>query len=395
MKTYKRVIGIDISSERLDIADSNLKIEKAIEYSIACVKAKLIKQIKEPSTTLVVCEATGGLEYLLVDLLHDAKVDVVVANPARIRDFAKGHGFFEKSDTIDANVLQLYGQQVKVSLAKPRTTAERNFIALSRRRSQVVELIVQEQNRLSRCFDDQTKNLIQEIIKVLKTQLKAVDLTIRKSLESQAKTDPKIDVISSVPGVGYVMTATLVAELPELGNLSRTKVAKLVGVAPIIKQSGKSDGKRRARGGRGNVRRVLYMSALVATQKNPVIKKFYIKLLSQGKPKKLALVACMRKLLTMLNDMVRNGTKWDEKKKSVAGTATASRPAPAHVLDKGLTYRRLSYPWQSCVPTELRCVWLSGVHLNAAPRTNQINDVRRHASKNPGGSGAEPLRITE
>jgi transposase len=334
MKTYKRVIGIDISSERLDIADSNLKIEKAIEYSIACVKAKLIKQIKEPSTTLVVCEATGGLEYLLVDLLHDAKVDVVVANPARIRDFAKGHGFFEKSDTIDANVLQLYGQQVKVSLAKPRTTAERNFIALSRRRSQVVELIVQEQNRLSRCFEDQTKNLIQEIIKVLKTQLKAVDLTIRKSLESQAKTDPKIDVISSVPGVGYVMTATLVAELPELGNLSRTKVAKLVGVAPIIKQSGKSDGKRRARGGRGNVRRVLYMSALVATQKNPVIKKFYIKLLSQGKPKKLALVACMRKLLTMLNDMVRNGTKWDEKKKSVAGTATASRPAPAHVLDK-------------------------------------------------------------
>ncbi len=245
------------------------------------------------------------MEYLLVDALHDAKIDVVVANPARVRDFAKGHGFFEKSDAIDAQMLQLYGQQVKVSLAKPRTLEERNFIALSRRRTQLLQLVSQESNRLRQC------------------------------METQAKTDPKIEVIRSVPGVGPVMTATLVAELPELGSLSRAKIAKLVGVAPMIKQSGKSEGKRRARGGRGSVRRVLYMSALVATKKNSVINKFYIRLLSQGKPKKLALVACMRKLLTMLNDMVRQQTKWQEqKKKSVADSTVSNRPAPAHVLDK-------------------------------------------------------------
>ena len=160
-------------------------------------------------------------------------------------------------------MLQLYGQQVKVSLAKPRTLEERNFIALSRRRTQLLQLVSQESNRLRQCLD------------------------------TQAKADPKIEVIRSVPGVGPVMTATLVAELPELGSLSRAKIAKLVGVAPMIKQSGKSEGKRRARGGRGSVRRVLYMSALVATKKNSVINKFYIRLLSQGKPKKLALVACI------------------------------------------------------------------------------------------------------
>ena len=183
-------------------------------------------------------------------------------------------------------------------------------------------------------MDTQAKALIQEMLKALKMQLKVVDSAIEKCLESHAKTDPKIEVIRSVPGVGPVMTATLVAELPELGSLSRAKIAKLVGVAPMIKQSGKSEGKRRARGGRGSVRRVLYMSALVATKKNSVINKFYIRLLSQGKPKKLALVACMRKLLTMLNDMVRQQKKWEEKKKSVAGSTVSNRPAPAHVLDK-------------------------------------------------------------
>ena len=334
MKSYKRVIGIDICMVRLDIADSNSKIEKAIEYTIEAIKAKIIKLIKEPSETLVVCEATGGLEYLLVDALHDAKIDVVVANPARVRDFAKGHGYFEKSDAIDAQMLQLYGKQVRVSLAKPRTLEERNFIALSRRRCQLLQLISQESNRLRQCVDAQAKAFIQEMVKILKSQMKTVDSAIEKCLEAKAKTDPTIDVIRSVPGVGVVMTSTLVAELPELGSLSRAKIGKLVGVAPMIKQSGNSDGKRRARGGRGNVRKVLYMAALSATRTNPMIKAFYTRLLSQGKPKKLALVACMRKLLTILNDMVRNQTKWEEKKKSVAGSTVSNRPAPARVLDK-------------------------------------------------------------
>jgi transposase len=334
MKSYKRVIGIDISTERLDIADSNAKIVHEVDYTIDAIKSKILKLIKKPSETLVVCEATGGLEYTLVDVLHDAKIDVVVSNPARIRDFAKGHGFLEKSDKIDARVLQLYGQQVKVSLAKPRTLQERNFIALTRRRTQLLQLISQESNRLRQSNDPQVKAFVEEILKSLETQMKSVDSWISKALDEQAKTNPSIDVIRSVPGVGPVMTATLVAELPELGTISRTKIAKLVGVAPMIKQSGKSEQRRRARGGRGGVRRVLYMATLAATQKNDVIKKRYIKLVASGKPKKLALVACMRTLLTILNDMVRHETKWGENKKSVAGSVVSNRPAPAHVLNK-------------------------------------------------------------
>lgn len=334
MKSYKRVIGIDISTERLDVADSNAKIVQEVDYTIDDIKSKILKFIKKPSETLVVCEATGGLEYELVDMLHDAKIDVVVANPARIRDFAKGHGFLEKSDKIDARVLQLYGKQVNVSLAKPRTLQERNFIALTRRRTQLLQLISQESNRRRQSNDPQVKAFLDDMLKSLKTQMKTVDSCIEKALGEQAKTNPTIDVIRSVPGVGVVLTATLVAELPELGTISRTKIAKLVGVAPMIKQSGKSDERRRARGGRGGVRRVLYMATLAATQKNEVIKKRYIRLVSSGKPKKLALVACMRTLLTILNDMARHQTKWGEEKKSVAGSVVSNRPAPAHVLDK-------------------------------------------------------------
>ena len=334
MKSYKRVIGIDISTERLDVADSNAKIVQEVDYTIDDIKSKILKFIKKPSETLVVCEATGGLEYELVDMLHDAKIDVVVANPARIRDFAKGHGFLEKSDKIDARVLQLYGKQVKVSLAKPRTLQERNFIALTRRRTQLLQLISQESNRRRQSNDPQVRAFLDDMLKSLKTQMKTVDSCIEKALGEQAKTNPTIDVIRSVPGVGVVLTATLVAELPELGTISRTKIAKLVGVAPMIKQSGKSDERRRARGGRGGVRRVLYMATLAATQKNEVIKKRYIRLVSSGKPKKLALVACMRTLLTILNDMARHQTKWGEEKKSVAGSVVSNRPAPAHVLDK-------------------------------------------------------------
>jgi transposase len=334
MKKYERVIGIDICTERLDIADSFLKIELAIEYTVEAVKAKIVRKIKDAANTLVVCEATGGLEYLLVDALHDANIDVVVANPARVRDFASGHGFFEKSDRIDASVLQLFGQQVSVSLAKPRSKEERNFIALCRRRTQLLQLINQESNRKSRCADSQAKAFIEEMLQTLKKQLKSVDSVLASLIEERAKTDSKVNVIRSVPGVGPVTTATLLSELPELGTLSRSKVAKLVGVAPIIRQSGKSDGKRRTRGGRGAVRKVLYMAALVGTQKNPVIERFYKRLVSNGKPKKLAIMACMRKLLTMLNDMVRHDKQWDENKKSVAGLTVTSQPAPAHVLDK-------------------------------------------------------------
>ena len=153
MNGYERVIGIDVCTERLDISDSGKAIPMASEYAIDEIKSKILKKIKDPKKTLVVCEASGGLEYALVDALHDAKIDVCVANPARVRDFAKGHGFFEKSDKLDAQMLQLYGQQVKVTLAKPRTQEERSFIALTRRRCQLLQLLSQEGNRARQCVE--------------------------------------------------------------------------------------------------------------------------------------------------------------------------------------------------------------------------------------------------
>lgn len=334
MKSYCRVIGIDISKNRLDLFDSTSQLDKEISYSIDAIQKKIIKNIQEPSQTLVVCEATGGLEEPLVDALHEANIDVAIANPARVRDFAKGHGFFEKSDSIDARIICLYGQQVKVTIAKRRTQEERNFVALSRRRTQLVQLISQESNRHRQCSDTQTRSLIADMLKALKDQLKSLDSTIAERLKSQAKTDPKVEIVRSVPGVGPVMTATIVADLPEIGTLSRSKIAKLVGVAPIIKQSGKTDGKRRSRGGRSSVRKILYMATLVATRKNPVIRAMYLGLIKRGKLKKVALVACMRRLLTMLNNMVRDNTKWQEHKKRVAEPAVSNQSATTRVLDR-------------------------------------------------------------
>ncbi len=203
-------------------------------------------------------------------------------------------------------------------------------LRLTRRRTQLLQLISQESNRLCRCMDAQTITFVKDMLQLLKSQLKSVNSAIETSLEKQSGTNPTIDIIRSVPGVGVVMTSTHIAELPELGSLSRAKIAKLVGVAPMIKQKDDqgNDGKRRARGGRGNVRRILYMAALVANAEQFGDQEVLLKLLASGKPKKLALVACMRKLLTILNDMVRHQKKWDDTKKSDAGSIVSKGPAP-------------------------------------------------------------------
>ena len=176
--------------------------------------------------------------------------------------------------------------------------------------------------------DALTCQLIDQILETLKKQLKSIDSAIKKFIEQLSKETPKVAILSSVPCVGPVTTATLCCELPELGEISRTKIAKLAGVAPMVKQSGESEGKRRARGGRSTVRRALYMSALVGTQSNPVIREFYLRLLKKGKPKKLALLACMRKLLLILHDMVRTQQSWDPARKAngqaVANLTTGS-----------------------------------------------------------------------
>jgi transposase len=306
---YQRVIGIDISSEKLDVFDSDGKLTSTIENTCEAVN-KLAKAIKNRAGTLVVCEATGAYEYVLVEAMHSAKIPVAITNPRQVRDFAKGHGFLEKSDRIDARMIMVFGQQVDIHLAPPKTEQEKRHQAIVRRRNQLLELIGQEENRLRQSHDLDVKKLIKTMLNTMEKQLKQVDMELKKLLTELSKTEPKINIIRSTPGVGFVTTSTLICELPELGRLNREKISKLVGIAPMLSQSGKSDRKRSVRGGRSIVRRVIYMATLVGTRCNPVIAKFYQRLLKKGKPKKLALVAAMRKLLTILNDMVRRGEAW-------------------------------------------------------------------------------------
>lgn len=311
MKTvYRRVIGVDIASEKIDVNDSAGKITGEVANSVVAIRTKLIAKLGDSSETLVVCEATGGYEHCLVDLCHEAGIPVAVANPRQVRDFAKGHGFLEKSDVIDARMIRRFGEDVELHLTPQRSPSEKQQQALVRRRSQLLELISQEQNRLGQTNDSFSREMIEAMLSHLKTQLKEIDRRLEQSLNERSQTDAKVDILRSVPGVGVVTTCTLLAELPELGELNRAQIAKLVGVAPIINQTGKSDKKRRARGGRSRVRSTLYMATLVATRHNALIQRFYRRLIARGKPKKLALVAAMRKLLTILNDMVRNGEPW-------------------------------------------------------------------------------------
>ncbi|MCS7470694.1 IS110 family transposase [Stieleria sp. ICT_E10.1] len=309
-KNYARFIGVDVASDKIDIHDSEGKLTGELPNTCAAIDKKLTARLKSADNILVICEATGGFEHILVDSMHQGGIDVVVANPRQVRDFAKGHGYLEKTDAIDAALIAKFGRDVDVHLAPQRSEAQRAFLAMVRRRGQVLTMLQAEKNRLAQTRDPFAKDLIEQSISHWKNQLKTLDTQIETKLSERAKMDEKIDILRSVPGVATVTTATLVAELPELGNLNRGQIAKLVGVAPLADQSGKSDKKRKAKGGRGQVRNVLYMATLVATRYNPIIKRFYARLLSKGKLKKVALVAAMRKLLTILNDMVRNGEPW-------------------------------------------------------------------------------------
>ena len=324
---FARVIGVDVSSDKLDVFDSGTGKALELTNSREAVM-RFAKRIENPQETLVICEATGAYEHFLVDVMHELDFQVCVANPRQVRQFANGHGFLEKTDRIDAQILAKFGQQVEVTLATRRTEGEKRLIALVRRRSQVLQLLGQEENRTGQCHDEVALSLLKQTVGFLKNQLKSLDQLIQQALAEASKTAPEIEILSSVPGVGPVTTATLYCELPELGKLNRCQIAKLVGVAPLARQSGKADGKRPVRGGRSKARKVLYMAALVATQINPLIKPYYETMLKRGKPKKLALVACMRKLLVILNEMVHRQQKWLPPQKKGA-TATVAKPRPS------------------------------------------------------------------
>lgn len=314
-----RRIGVDVGKHTLVVCDSQGHLKREVRNSTAAIIKHIVNRIDCPGQTFVVCEASGGYERPLVKALQAAGIAVCTANPFQVRRFAQGLGLLEKTDPIDARTLCRFAEIVDLQAARPPSPAEEHQQALVQRREQLLKLISQEQNRLAQAWDPQVAGLIRQMLTQLKAQKKRVEREIEALLKQQAQTNRAVAVLESTPGVGAVTTATLLCRLPELGQLSRAAIAKLAGVAPLAQQSGQRDKPRSVFGGRSGVRRVLYMAALVATRHNPQIRAFYRRLLARGKLKKVALVACMRKLLTILNMMVRNHTPWRTAERVVTG----------------------------------------------------------------------------
>src|SRR5829696_5072302 len=297
-------VGIDVSKDRLDVAVLGEEQEWQVDNTpkgITC----LVKQVTELQPELIVVEATGGYQRAVVDALFWAGLAVAVVNPARVRQFARACGLLAKTDKLDAQVLAVFGQRVQPRRYVGKSEAEKQLSALLVRRKQVEEMLKAEQNRL-RMVSPSLRGSLERIIAILKEEKKRLDEEIRGLMKEQQAWQEQLEILKSAPGVGMVTSATLLADLPELGKMDRQKIAALVGVAPMNYDSGKKRGYRKTKGGRTEVRSVLYMSTLVATRYNPLIQSQYQHLLKRGKLKKVALTACMRKFLTILNAMVRD-----------------------------------------------------------------------------------------
>lgn len=309
---FSRFVGVDVSKAKLDFSFADGKQSLSIKNTDEKIVRKLIGAITDPQSTIVVMEATGGYESRLVTLLHQHKIALAVVNPRRVRDFASGIGQDAKTDPIDAKAIAFYGQVVKPEAQAAIPEEDKKLKALVERRRQLLGLINQESNRLQQTADREIQEYIRQSLETLKTQVKTIDERLSKCVEANTKSARKVEIIESVTGFGPVAVSTFLAELPELGQLNRGQIAKLVGVAPMNRDSGQWSGQRRTFGGRSYVRRVLYMATLVATRFNPKIQAFYQRLLAQGKPKKVALTAAMRKLLTILNALIKNDELWNE-----------------------------------------------------------------------------------
>lgn len=307
-KTQEIFIGIDISKDKLDMA-----IWDREETWTFCNGVEgwqeLIEQVQDIHPSLIVVEASGGIEQPLVAELYLAELPIAIVNPTRVRNFARSTGQFAKTDKLDARLIAQFAQAVRPPVRPLRTANQEHLHALVTRRRQIVQILTAEKNRRATTFSTLRERL-QQHIDWLEAEVKALNEQIEQFIQDNPVWQEKAVIVRSVPGVGPVTASTLLAELPELGTRNRQQIAALVGVAPLNKDSGKMRGKRRVFGGRASVRRVLYMATLVATRTNPVIRSFYERLLARGKEKKVALTACMRKLLVILNAMVRNQKTW-------------------------------------------------------------------------------------
>lgn len=302
-------VGIDIAKDSFYTA-SCPSIIKAHLPNTPDGHRKLLQLLQKETIALIVLEATGGYERPLVAELISNSLPVVIVNPRQVRDFAKGMGQKAKTDPIDAQVLAQFAQVVKPA-PKPHSKPQIEELSeLVRRRRQLNDLRTQESNRLSTVRHPKVKKSIQKMIKTLNRQIDEIDQLIRNYIDTDVDFKNKDHILQSVPGVGPQTSAMLIANLPELGTLNRQEIAALAGLAPWDRSSGKSAGQMHIWGGRKDVRSVLYMSAFTACRFNPVIRSFAERLRDNGKAYKVIITACMRKLLVILNTMIRNQTIW-------------------------------------------------------------------------------------
>ena len=308
-KKSKSYIGIDVSKQLLEVA-----VHES-DYQFRCPNkasafGELIAELIVLRPALIVLEATGGLEMPVVSALHAAGLPVVVVNPRQVRDFAKALGQLAKTDRLDARVLAHFAAAIKPPLRPIKSKEEQELDALTGRRGQLIEMLIDEKNRRGSAASDTVRDEIKEHIDWLEERIAELDEQLKTLLNSSALWQAKDEILQSVPGIGPVVSFSMIADLPELGTLNRQQISKLVGVAPLNRDSGQQRGTRHIYGGRAHLRSVLYMAALTASRHNPVIKEFYERLCANQKPFKVAITACMRKLLSIINVMVRDSTCW-------------------------------------------------------------------------------------
>ena len=301
-------VGVDVAKAQLEFAVRPSGETGTVANDETGIR-ELVTRCHGLPPTLIVLEATGGYEAATVAALATAGLPVVVANPRQVRDFAKATGQLAKTDTLDAQVLALFAERVRPAPRILPDATVQALDALLTRRRQLLGMLTAEQNRLLVAAPAVRRDL-QQHIRFLERRVREADGELHAAVKASPAWRVKDDLLQSVPGVGRVVSLTLLAELPELGRLSHKEIAALVGVAPLNRDSGTLRGKRLVYGGRAPVRAALYMAALVASRCNPMIRAFYQRLRAAGKPAKVALTACMRKLLTILNAMARSGTPW-------------------------------------------------------------------------------------
>lgn len=301
-------VGVDVGKQFLDVCIHERDIYWREDNNVAGIK-RILKRLSYYQVERLVMEATGRYEFELAQLAYERKLPVCIVKPLLVRRYAGANDQLAKTDKLDAQIIAEFG-----AVLKPRATPakSKNLIAIKdlvTRRRQLVNLRTQESNR--RGIMGKTLAVsCRRIIRHLNAEIQRIEKQLARHVSEQAAWTEKQHLLQTVPGVGDTLVYTLLADLPELGELNNKEISKLVGVAPINRDSGRMHGKRRIRGGRANIRSVLYMATLSATQCNPVIKAFYKKLVSQGKHKKVAITACMRKFIIILNTMVKNKTEW-------------------------------------------------------------------------------------